>query len=394
MSGLGQMTDFDFLTHPVSPRSHFLYVYTTESGFLRARVREHVMDYGSQAGWTAMAVWPGASLHGTLAAASHFDNPFYVCDAADFAVNDLDAVMSGIANDAFDSHVCLFVSNRSKLLERPSWLAACSKVGSIKEPIVTIENYRGITRRILEMSDLRGVDGFGEDRAFLAHIRAFVQERRDRSPFNVAAEIDRIVLTETKGDQVRPRAPAKGDDRREKLGELMARFLDDRTSASFYPLLQFVGTALHATKDSDRLLGRLFKSATSIVSGSDQRYKRNREGNPAVLPYLAWGMMLLRSEAAMRDGSFVVAFEQICQAYHKAYDGAPNWFADPQNWQHSVKGVTYQILERPSAVDRARNELSAALRARILNSSVDELQWLKSIASEFERETFEGDVRG
>ena len=294
--------------------------------------------------------------------------------------------MAGIASDAFESHLCLMISNRSKLLERTSWFQACAHVGVIAEPTVTIENYRGIIRRILEMSDLTDVEPFGHDALFISRMKAFVQGHHGRSPFELAAEIDRIILTETEGGVVRPARPAHDDALgKGKLGELVARFLDDRSTASFHPLLMFVGMALHSVREPDRLLARLFRATAKIVAGGDRRYKRNREGNPAVLPYLLWGTMLLRAEYALCQGSFISVFEQLCQAYHAAADEAAAWFARPMIWQDAARALAYGLDNRV-ALDRAREELRSALRNRVLGSGVDELQWLLPVASEAEHE--------
>jgi hypothetical protein len=278
------------------------------------------------------------------------------------------------------------ISNRSTLIERASWLEACARVGVIVEPTVTVENYRGIARRLLEMNDLTDVAHFGEDAMFLSRMKAFVQGQPGCSPFDLAAEIDRVILTETEGGTVRPARPTQDDAIGSgKLGELLARFLDDRTTESFHPLLLFVGTALQATKEPDRLLARLFRATARIVAGSDRRYKRNREGNPAVLPYLVWGTMLLRAECALRHGSFVVVFEQLCQAYNAAANEAAAWFARPDVWQDAVRAFVDRLEDRPTALNRAREELRSALRSRVLGSGVDELQWLVPAVSKLEQ---------
>jgi hypothetical protein len=378
-----QMTDFEFLTRKAEPRRHFLYAYTPGSALFRARVRQHVTAYAETASWNPMTVWPGDTLHGTLGCPSFLDDRFYFCDASQFSLDDLDDVMAGIANDAFESHLCLMISNRSKLLERASWFQACARVGVIAEPTVTIENYRSITRRLLEMNDLANVQGFGEDVVFLSRMKAFVQGQRGRSPFELAAEIDRLILTET-ADGVLRQVRVTHDDASEggKLGDLVARFLDDRSTASFYPLLVFVGMALHSVNEPERLLVRFFRATAKIVAGSDRRYKRNREGNPAVLPYLVWGTMLLRSEYALCHGNFVVVFEQLCQAYNAAANEAAAWFTRPAIWQDTVRALAYGLGDRPAALDRAREKLRSALRGRVLGSSADELQWLVPVASE------------
>lgn len=378
-----QMTDFEFLARQVEPRQHFLYAYKPGSAFLRARIRRCVAAYAEKSSWSPVTIGPGATLHGTLAAPSLFDDRFYICDASKLSVNDLDEVMAGIANGAFDSHLCLMISNRSRLLERVSWFRACASVGVIIEPTVTVENYRRITRRLLEMSDLTDIGNFGEDAVFLSRMKSFVQSQQGCSPFDLAAEIDRVILTETEGGTVRPARPAQDDAiGTGKIGELLARFLDDRSTGSFYPLLLFVGTALQATKEPDRLLARLLRATAKIVAGSDRRYKRNREGNPAVLPYLVWGTMLLRTEYALRQGSFVVVFEQLCQAYNAAAMDAAAWFGCSDVWQDAVRALVHPLEDRPTALDRAGGELRSALRSRVLCSGVDELQWLVPVVSE------------
>jgi hypothetical protein len=382
-----QMTDFEFLAWQVEPRRHFIYAYKSGSALLRARVRRSVAAYAAKSSWSPVTIWPGATLHGTLAAPSLFDDRFYVCDASEFDVNDLDEVMAGISTDAFDCHLCLMISSRSRLIERASWLQACARVGVIVEPTVKVENYRGIARRLLEMNDLTDIAHFGEDTVFLSRMKAFVQGQHGCSPFDLAAEIDRVILTETEGGTLRPASPAQDDAIGSgKLGELIARFLDDRSTGSFHPLLLFVGTALQASKEPDRLLARLFLATAKIVAGSDRRYKRNREGNPAVLPYLVWGTMLLRAEYALRRGGFVVVFEQLCQAYHAAANEAAAWFARPAVWQDAVRALVDRLGDRPTALDRAREELRSALRSRVLGSGVDELQWLVPVAVEAEHE--------
>jgi hypothetical protein len=381
-----QMTDFEFLARQVEPRQHFIYAYKPGSALLRARVRRSVRAYAAKSSWSPVTIWPGATLHGTLAAPSLFDDRYYVCDASEFEVNDLDEVMAGIAKDAFDCHLCLMISDRSRLIERASWLQACARVGVIVEPTVTVENYRGIARRLLEMNDLTGIAHFGEDAAFLSRMKAFVQGQHGCSPFDLATEIDRVILTETEGGALRLAPPTQDDAIGSgKLGELLARFLDDRSTGSFHPLLLFVGMALRATKEPDRLVARLLRATAKIVAGSDRRYKRNREGNPAVLPYLVWGTMLLRAEYALYQGSFVVVFEQLCQAYNAAATEAAAWFARSDVWQDAVRALVDRLEDRPTALDRARGKLRSALRSRVLGSGVDELQWLVPVVSEVEQ---------
>src|SRR5258708_1437009 len=139
MSTAGQMTDFEFLARQVEPRRHFLYVYDPDSALLRARIRRSVIACARKASWKQMTIWPGEALHGTLGGPSVWDDRFYVCDASEFSLDDLNDVMAGIASDAFESHLCLMISNRSKLLERASWFQACARVGVVAEPTVTIE---------------------------------------------------------------------------------------------------------------------------------------------------------------------------------------------------------------------------------------------------------------
>lgn len=384
---VSRMTDFEFLTHPAEPRRHFLYASTPGSGFLRASVRQHVTACAGRAGWIPMTAFAGETLHGVLGAPSFLDDRFYACDGSDFELDDLDSVMTGIANDAFECHLFLMISSRSKLLERASWHEACGRVGVIEEPTVTMENYRGLTRRLLEMSDLSDVLGFGNDSTFLARMKVFVQHGRGRSPYELAAEIDRIILTETEGGVVRPVRQEQGDARGDgQLGVLLAQFLDDRNTVTLHSLLRFVGTTLRSMNEPDRLLARLFGATAKIVSGADRRYKRNREGKPAVLPYLIWGIMMLHAEDGLCHGNFVVVFEQLCQDVHRVGDEAAAWFMRPANWQDAVRAVAYRHIDRPAALDRMREELRSALRARVLGAGFDDLQWLVPVASDAEHE--------
>lgn len=381
------MTDFGFLAQRVKPRQHYLYVYNPDSALLRAQIRRHVTAYAKSVSWNPMGLRPGGTLHGILASPSSFDDRFYVCDGSAFTLNDLEDVMLGIADDAFDSHLCLTISARSALQSRESWRKATDHVGVIVEPTVTVENYRGITRRLLDMSDLRDVRHFGDDAAFLSRMKAFVQNRQTRWPFEFASEMDRIILTEAEGGIVR-QSSSRHDDAHDggKLSELIARFLDGRASSSLNALLKFIGITLQSVNDPERLLVRLLKATAKIVAGADRRYKRNREGNPAVVPYLIWATMLLRAERALRGNHFVVVFEQLCQAYHAEAVEAAAWFIGPSNWQDAVHAMKYGLADRPTELDRGREDLRSALRSRVRASDIDELRWLVRVASEAESE--------
>lgn len=44
--------------------------------------------------------------------------------------------------------------------------------------------------------------------------------------------------------------------------------------------MQFVDRSLQSGESARELLGRFYRASAGIVMGRDQRYKRNREGNP------------------------------------------------------------------------------------------------------------------
>jgi hypothetical protein len=371
-----EVTDIEFLAHEVARREHFLYVYKKPASLLRSKVRDRVKAFAEKEGWEEKTPDPESSLNAELEAPSLWGEMFLVCDAADFKLEDLKDALSGMARSKFPNHVLLMVREGSRVLEQPEWFQAKDAVGVIEEPTVTIGNYRSVTRYLLRMSDLIGVQHLGEDERFLARMKAFVQER-GRSPFETSMEIDRVVLTELRdGVLLEPRRVAERQER-QVLSERLNQFLDDRSTATLHPLLRFVSDAFLSGNEPYSVLARLFRASASIVAGRDQRYKRNREGNPAVLPYLAWGMLVLTREAQLLEGNFVVAFDHLCHEYHSAAKDPSRWFVDAPNWQRIAKHLEACTVDEPSNLDKAREELRSALAARLRElPNMLELSWL------------------
>jgi hypothetical protein len=372
------ISDIEFLDHEVARREHFIYLYKETSALLRSKVRKHIEGFAKRSGWDRTNPQSSASLEKQLIVPSLFGETFIVCDAADFKVEDLKRALEGIAHGRFESHVLLMVSDRSRVLEDPVWREATERVGLIEEATVTIDNYRSVTRYLLGSSDLRDVQHFGKDVDFLSRMKDFVQDQM-RSPFETAMQIDYIVLTQVKngvlldgdGDLVAERSEQR--DLRLRLNQ----FLDDRSTATLHPLLSLVDTAVLSGNEAEWLLVRLFRASASVVAGRDRRYKRNREGNPAVLPYLVWGMLLLARERQFLDGNFLVAIEHLCQEYHSAATDPSSRFVGATNWQQIAIHLQTSVVDEPSNLDDAREELRSALTARIreLPNNV-ELSWL------------------
>jgi hypothetical protein len=125
------------------------------------------------------------------------------------------------------------------------------------------------------------------------------------------------------------------------------------------------------------MLVRFYNATTKIVAGSDQRYKRNRGENPAVLPYLAWGVLLLKREHQLLDGNFVVAVERTLNEYYSARRDVIGWFAHPDVWQDVAAQFQVAEVVDPTDLDRARKELQSALKARIVDiHDRADLSWL------------------
>ena len=373
--------DNEFLEHGVARGDHFLYVYKKNSALLRPKVRDHIKAFAEQSGWHPSNLTPGSTLEGHLNAPSLFGQMFFVSSAADFTLKDLKSALFGIAHGSFQHHAFLVVCEGSNALEEPEWLQAKDAVGLIEEPTVTIKNYRSVTRYLLKNSDLTGVQHFGEDERFFSRLKAFVHER-GRSPLEMSMEIDRIILTEVKsGLWLDERRIAAGRER-QVLSERLNQFLDDRSTTTLHPLLSLADSTLLARNEAGRLLVRLFGASTSIVSGSDRRYKRNREGNPAVLPYLIWGMLMLMREHQLLSGSLVVALEHLCQEYHSATKDPDTWFVHEENWQEVAICLQPVELNEPTTLEAGREELRSALAARIRELSHNtQLSWLLPLST-------------
>jgi hypothetical protein len=361
----GIVYDIDFLQHEVTRRDHFLYVYKRDSALLRPKVRARIEAFAQAEGWAAVRLTPNASLEGQLIAPSLIsDATFIACDGAQFELKDLKSTLEGIACASFKNHLLMMVREGSRLLEEAAWHRAKDAVGLIVEPTITIDNYRSVTRGFLKHSDLSDVQQFGTDDRFLSRIRTFVQGR-NRSPFDIAMEIDRIVLTQMKDGAFLDGDPEFITDRGEqRISERLNDFLDNRTTATLHPLLILMDATLATGNDPEWVLARLLRATANIVAGRDQRYKRNREGNPAVRPYLVWGVLLL-TRGCLLDGNFVGAFEHLCQEYHSAARDPDRWFADAMDWQAIAVHLQATAVDEPTNLDKARNELRSAVGKRI-----------------------------
>lgn len=381
---IGKISDIEFLEREIVDREQFFYVYERNSGLMRSAVKAHVETFARRVGWNVTTGATSGSLQAKLNAPSLFGETFVICDAEDLSLNDLQGSLSDILDGGCSSHVLLMVSEGSQLLEREAWVRAKNAFGLIEEPRVTISNYRSITRFLLRRSDLVGVQGFGADDRFLRSVKTFVQDSRGRSPRSLAMELERIILTELKGGVAQEARQSERHERR-VLSEALNQFLDERSAGTLYPLMQFVDRSLQSGESAKELLGRLYRASAGIVMGRDQRYKRNREGNPAVLPYLVWGILLLESAMDLMEGNFIVAFERLCQTYHSAAIRAEAWLVDEANWQLVVRRALTDSVEEDGSVGRARTELSMALsqRSGVLVALLGIGEAASSVASEF-----------
>lgn len=361
---VGQTSDVEFLEREVGDREQFFYVYGRNSGLLRAAVKAHVETFARLAGWNLTTVASGGSLQAQLNAPSLFGETFVTCDAAGHSLNDLQGSLADIVDGGCSSHLLLMVPEESELLEKEAWVRAKDAFGLIEEPRVTISNYRSITRFLLRRSDLVGVQDFGTDDRFLGSVKAFVQDSRGRSPRSLAMELERIILTEMKNGGAAQEARQSERHERRVLSEALNQFMDERCAGTLHPLMQFVDRSLQSGESAKELLGRLYRASAGIVIGRDQRYKRNREGNPAVLPYLIWGILLLEAARDLVAGNFMVAFERLCQTYHDAATRAEAWLVDEANWQAVVRGAWTDIVKEDGSLGRAKAELSMALSQR------------------------------
>lgn len=275
------------------------------------------------------------NLFGQVTSPSLLGEMSFVVDTKRLDVEDVVAVLEGIAAGTMDHHVLLMVEEGSKVLERRAWRVAVEKIGLIEERSVTIDDYRAVTRYLLQSSDLKEVDQFGNDDKFLRQMKKCVQGNRRISLFTASMEIDRIILTQVENGVVLDSDQDSAAEVREQrdLRLRLNQFLDERTTATLHPLLALADAALLAGNEPHHMLARLFNASASIIAGRDQRYKRNREGNPAVLPYLVWGMLLLARGHQLLSANLVVSFEQLCQNHHVAATDPIRWLAYERNWQ-------------------------------------------------------------
>jgi hypothetical protein len=374
------ITDIEFLERGTAQR-HFLYLYGRHSGLLRSRVRHRAGQLAERCGWTDTAPNPNAaSLFDDLASASLLGERFIVCDARDRRIEDLEHVLQGIADQAFEQHVCLMVRDDSPLLARAAWREAVDRVGLIEEPSVTVDNYRWVVRYLLSLSDLGGLKHLGDNKPFMDRIRMFVRQKR--TLLELSMEIERLFLTQMRNGVLSEEEEHLGSRQRQRvvLRDLLNQFLDAPNMATLCDLLKLLGSELRSGTEPERLPARLYEVSESIVAGTDRRYLRNREGNPAVLPYLAWAAMLLANEGRFLSANFVVVLEHLGQLYHSAAQDPPTWFAGTDVWQHMSADGTADTDEDLTRLDRARAGLQKALATRVASMPErPELRWLASL---------------
>lgn len=361
---IDQISDIDFLEREVGDREQFLYVYGTKSGLLRSVVKAHVEAFARRVGWEPTSVPAGASLRAQLNAPSLFGEAFVICDATDFRLDDLQGSLADIVHGRYLNHVLLMVPRGNELLDKEAWVRAKDAFGLIAEQPVEVSNYRSVTRFLLRRSDLVDVQDFGADDRFMGSVKAFVQDSRGTSLRSLAMELERIILTETENGVVVQEARRSSRLERLVLSEALNQFLDERCTGTLHSLMQLVDRSFRAGEGAKELLGRFYRASAGIVMGRDQRYKRNREGNPAVLPYLVWGILLLEAEVGLLESNFMVAFERLCQVCHGAAAQAEAWLVDEANWQAVLLGAWAAPAEHEGSLGRARSELTAALRQR------------------------------
>ncbi|MCK1366382.1 hypothetical protein [Bradyrhizobium sp. 62] len=377
-----KVSDIEFQEREVIHRDQFLYVYGRKSGLLRSAVRAQVETFAKRAGWEPVSVMAGGTLREQMRAPSLLGEMFVVCDAAEFSLADLQGSLIDIVDGGASNHMLLMVADGSELLEEEEWIRAKDAFGLIEEPLVTIDNYRSITRFLLRRSDLATVQHLGDDPRFLGRVKAFVQDSRSSSPRSLAMEIDRIILTEMKNGAFEQETRLIERRERRVLSEGLNQFLDDRRTGTLYPLLQFLSNACLSGDSAAGILERLYRASANVVAGRDQRYKRNREGNPAVLPYLAWGILLLEYESSLMEGNFMVAFEHLCQAYHGAAGRVEEWFVDETNWQAVLLRILGEPAQEITGLGQARATLCSALNARS-RALLDRLQLREATSARF-----------
>jgi hypothetical protein len=398
MNTSARITDIEFLKLSGWKQRHCLYVYQQDSGLFRSAVRtkiaasaaregrklKNIATYEKQEADKMKQQLPSIRL--TVIEVSLFEDTLTIIDLGDptmkrLPLNDLEQALFLIANDAAEQSLCLMVPHKHGIVGTEAWGVAVESVGLIEEPMANVENYRAIGRHYFPQSRLGNLQHLSDDRRFLTRLRQFV-EKSACTPFALSMRIDLIVLTEMDGGKFRDTGEPNMKRRdRFVLPEILRRFLDNRDASSFSALMLLTDRLRNVrTLEQRELLTRLYRATSRTLELADRRYRRSED--PA---HIIWGALLLANERSFLCGNAIVAMDNVCQQYGRAAR-EPAWFSSHEGWEVLAPLLDLGISGGISRLDVARLELRLALRARLLASRDERLNW-------FHRQTLSVDAK-
>jgi hypothetical protein len=362
------ISDVEFLAEQAFELGdHIIYFYGADSGFLKPRVRERVEDLAHERGWMPVSLGEG-SLWAAITSPSLLDDPpLIVCDLAEIparssAREDVEVSLGAIAAGSLDNHVLLMVPDNSFVVKSSAWQSATTNATYLEEPMVTRDNLKSILPRLAAMSDLGDLSKLAKRKDFIAPLKQFLAER-DGTIREIMQRIDEVVLVEM-GSGLLPDSPQHPTARHD-LSKSLITFLDKRDARSLYALLRLIDELrCKRMLEVADVLVRLYEATASIVGGKDQRYKRNKTGNPAVWEYVVWGSLLLAWERRLVEGGFFLAFDRLCRDFMNV-DNYQGWPQRTDQWQEILTQFVRSRNEESGKVTRARASLVNALQGRL-----------------------------
>lgn len=390
MNAVRTISDIEFLRRGDTREKAHFYIYRAGSALLRRDVRAKVEGAAAAHGRMLIGVPIGVnragrsapSLYDGLSTSSILGIGLISCDVdtEKLKSDDLEMVLTGLANHQFSHHLFLSVPHNHAVLQTPAWRAAVEKVSLIEEQVVNTASYKTIARNYLENGRLGDLGHLSQSQRFMRMLKKFVKEK-ERTPFALSMQIDSIVLSEMEHGQFRD-SEKKPEARKAHLPlpERLRKFLDYHDADSFAGVMEVVDRQRHQMMlEPTEILARIFRATAGTLENNDKRYSR-----PQNDLHLRWAALLLANEESVLSGNVFVAMEQLCQEYYRAAKNS-KWFAAENEWPSIACLMDVRAVDEPTRLDNARIELQAALRKRVDRLDDAGLSWFRAAALSDER---------
>ncbi len=342
-------SDVRFLSDP-SPHPGIRVIYRYRSGYLKAPVRERILEEAEACHVMAETVVPSELSLKLLSVDGLFGETLAMCDVGTERRNAvLVEALNVIALNGRLSSFCIFVRAHDDEASSEIWTSAAANAVIIEEPRVSKSNVKEIFEFLVRRN---GYDQFRNAHAVAFRILRSTLADKSWSLGEIAKLVDMTILSPTFASQL---SNKRRSLRGEVLNECVMDFLEDRGHLQIRRLLQAVDVMkTEKLRTNSAILAELYSATEKAICGTDRRYRRNKQklGPPA--RYISWALRLMLSERVLLTSPLVPAVERLCRD-HMATDDE-EWLREPSSFKNALFGGEFE-----TALGKRRRSLFEAV---------------------------------